>query len=123
MTDEIIAQTGNTKVEVQHLDLSSLASVRKFANNIIDTEPHLDVLINNAGAARVTQKLTEDGLLLGMQVNHFGPFLLTCLLVGMIINMFPRVRRVPYIVKLYFHKLLVPLSTYCILLHHSHFFF
>jgi NAD(P)-dependent dehydrogenase (short-subunit alcohol dehydrogenase family) len=82
--DEIIAQTGNTKVEVQHLDLSSLASVRKFATNIINTEPHLNVLINNAGATRVGQKLTEDGLLLGMQVNHFGPFLLTSLLVGMI---------------------------------------
>lgn len=94
MTDEIIAQTGNTNVEVQHLDLSSLASVRKFANNIIDTEPHLDVLINNAGATRVGQKLTEDGLLLGMQVNHFGPYLLTCLLVGMIINTVPRVRHV-----------------------------
>ncbi|KDR07954.1 Retinol dehydrogenase 11 [Zootermopsis nevadensis] len=92
--DEIIAQTGNTNVEVQHLDLSSLASVRKFANNIINTEPHLDVLINNAGATRVGQKLTEDGLLLGMQVNHFGPYLLTCLLVGMIINTVPRVRHV-----------------------------
>ncbi|PNF15558.1 Retinol dehydrogenase 11 [Cryptotermes secundus] len=82
--DEIIASTGNAKVEVQHLDLSSLASVRKFANNIIDTEPHLDVLINNAGATRVEQKLTDDGLLLGMQVNHFGHFLLTCLLVDLL---------------------------------------
>jgi hypothetical protein len=88
-TDEIIASTGNTKVEVQHLDLSSLASVRKFARNIIDTEPRLDVLINNAGATRVEQKLTEDGLLLGMQVNHFGHFLLTCLLVGKFIIIFP----------------------------------
>lgn len=82
--DEIIASTGNAKVEVQHLDLSSLASVRKFANNIINTEPHLDVLINNAGATRVKQKITEDGILLGMQVNHFGPFLLTCLLTGLL---------------------------------------
>ena len=81
--DDIIASTGNAIVEVQHLDLSSLASVRKFALNIINTEPRLDVLINNAGATRVKQKITEDGLLLGMQVNHFGPFLLTCLLTAM----------------------------------------
>jgi NAD(P)-dependent dehydrogenase (short-subunit alcohol dehydrogenase family) len=80
-------------VEVQHLDLSSLASVRKFASSIINTEPRLDVLINNAGAARVGQKLTEDGILLGMQVNHFGPFLLTCLLVGMF-NIFLKVVQV-----------------------------
>jgi hypothetical protein len=93
-TDEIIASTGNAKVEVQHLDLSSLASVRKFANNIINPEPHLDVLINTAGATRVKQKITEDGILLGMQVNHFGPFLLTCLLTGKFIIIFYKVRDV-----------------------------
>jgi NAD(P)-dependent dehydrogenase (short-subunit alcohol dehydrogenase family) len=99
MTDEIIASTGNAKVEVQHLDLSSLASVRKFANNIINTEPHLDVLINNAGATRVKQKITEDGLLLGMQVNHFGPFLLTCLLTGKFIMISSKVRDVKISIK------------------------
>ncbi|GFG37269.1 hypothetical protein Cfor_10962 [Coptotermes formosanus] len=36
------------------------------------------------GATRVKQKITEDGLLLGMQVNHFGPFLLTCLLTDLL---------------------------------------
>lgn len=71
-------------MEVQHLDLSSLASVRKFANKIINKEPRLDVLVNNAGVAGVRNKITADNLQLGMQVNHFGPFLLTCLLVGKI---------------------------------------
>lgn len=69
-------------MEVRHLDLSSLDSVRKFANNIINTEPRLDVLVNNAGAAGIGKKITADNLLLGMQVNYFGPFLLTCLLLG-----------------------------------------
>lgn len=107
MTDEIIASTGNTKVEVQHLDLSSLASVRKFANNIINTEPRLDVLINNAGAARVGQKITEDGLLLGMQVNHFGPFLLTCLLTGNFMIIISKVSSVKICIKQYFSVLVV----------------
>ncbi|XP_021940126.1 retinol dehydrogenase 11-like isoform X2 [Zootermopsis nevadensis] len=80
--DEIIKRTENTKVEVQHLDLSSPASIRKFANNIINTEPRVDILINNAGATGLGNKKTEDNLQIGMQVNHFGPFLLTCLLVG-----------------------------------------
>jgi len=91
------------------LDLGSLDSVRKFANNIINTEPHLDVLINNAGATRVGQKLTEDRLLLGMQVNHFGPFLLTCLLVGKFIM----VRNIGRYHKAVFYHLpncLMPLS-------------
>jgi NAD(P)-dependent dehydrogenase (short-subunit alcohol dehydrogenase family) len=88
LTVDIVATTGNSLVEVQRLDLSSLTSVRKFANNIIDTEPHLDVLINNAGAGGIKNKITADNLQLGMQVNHFGSFLLTCLLVGKTISSF-----------------------------------
>ncbi|KAJ4431260.1 hypothetical protein ANN_19857 [Periplaneta americana] len=82
--DEIIASTGNINVKVQHLDLSSLSSVRQFAEHINKTELRLDVLINNAGAAGMNHKLTRDNLSIGMQVNHFGPFLLTCLLVGLL---------------------------------------
>jgi NAD(P)-dependent dehydrogenase (short-subunit alcohol dehydrogenase family) len=81
-TADIVGSTGNNMVEVRHLDLSSLNSVRQFARDIINTEPHLDVLINNAGAAGFKNKMTSDNLQLGMQVNHFGPFLLTCLLLG-----------------------------------------
>ncbi|PNF15543.1 Retinol dehydrogenase 14 [Cryptotermes secundus] len=81
---DIVASTGNNMVEVRHLDLSSLGSVRRFANNIINTETRLDVLINNAGAAGFKNKMTADNLQLGMQVNHFGPFLLTCLLLGLL---------------------------------------
>jgi NAD(P)-dependent dehydrogenase (short-subunit alcohol dehydrogenase family) len=82
MTAEIVKRTENERVEVHHLDLSSLASVRKFANNIIKTEPSVDILINNAGTTGLGNKHTADNLQIGMQVNHFGPFLLTCLLVG-----------------------------------------
>lgn len=81
---DIVASTGNNMVEVRYLDLSSMDSVRQFANNIINTEPRLDVLINNAGAAGLKNKMTADNLQLGMQVNHFGPFLLTCLLLGLL---------------------------------------
>jgi len=79
--DEIVKQTENDRVEVHHLDLTSLASIRKFAENIINTEPRVDILINNAGATGLGNKQTADNLQIGMQVNHFGPFLLTCLLV------------------------------------------
>lgn len=82
ITDEIVTKTENNKVEVHHLDLTSLASIRKFAENIINTEPRVDILINNAGATGLGNKQTADNLQIGMQVNHFGPFLLTCLLVG-----------------------------------------
>ena len=91
-SDEIITKTGNKKVSVQHLDLSSFASVRKFAIEFIKAEKRLDILVNNAGAGGIGNKKTVDGLVTGMQVNHFGPFLLTCLLLGKVVIHF-----VPYV--------------------------
>lgn len=64
------------------LDLSSLKSVRQFAQTIIETENRLDILVNNAAASGLGSKRTADDLHMSMQVNHFGPFLLTLLLVG-----------------------------------------
>lgn len=81
-TEEIIAHSNNPNVEVRYLDLTSLATVRQFAEDIIKTESHLEILVNNAGAGGLGKKNTVDNLQIGMQVNHFGPFLLTCLLVG-----------------------------------------
>ncbi|XP_063391069.1 retinol dehydrogenase 11-like [Cydia fagiglandana] len=78
--DQIVAATGNPDVHYLHLDLASLNSVRRFANNINTSQERLDILINNAAIYGSELVKTEDGLLLGMQVNHYGPFLLTCLL-------------------------------------------
>ena len=80
--DDIITRSNNPNVEVRYLDLTSLATVRQFAKDIIKTESHLEILVNNAGAGGLGSKKTVDNLQIGMQVNHFGPFLLTCLLVG-----------------------------------------
>jgi Dehydrogenases with different specificities (related to short-chain alcohol dehydrogenases) len=80
--DDIITRSNNPNVEVHYLDLTSLATVRQFAKDIIKTESYLEILVNNAGAGGLGSKKTVDNLQIGMQVNHFGPFLLTCLLVG-----------------------------------------
>ncbi|EFX61446.1 hypothetical protein DAPPUDRAFT_273379 [Daphnia pulex] len=53
---------GNNNVVVNQLDLASLASVRQFASEILENEPRLDILINNAGCVTVEKKLTDDGL-------------------------------------------------------------
>lgn len=82
--DQIIACSNNPNVEVRYLDLTSLATIRQFAKDIIKTESHLEILVNNAGAGGLGTKTTVDNLQIGMQVNHFGPFLLTCLLVGLL---------------------------------------
>lgn len=80
--EQIIRITENKDVEAKHLDLTSLQSVRKFANNITANEERLDILIHNAEVSSLGNKHTDDGLNATMQVNHFGPFLLTHLLTG-----------------------------------------
>lgn len=80
--DDIVATTGNRDVLIRHVDLLSLRSVREFAAGVLASERRLDVLVNNAGAGGLPHKYTEDGIVMGMQANHFGPFLLTCLLLG-----------------------------------------
>lgn len=73
-------RTNNQNVEFYELDLSSLASVHAFSQRILDQEPHVDILINNAGVMYPGYSATEDGLELHMAVNHLGHFLLTNLL-------------------------------------------
>jgi len=68
------AMAGN--VEVRHLDLADLTSVRRFADSI-DT---VDILINNAGVMGQTLPDTADGFEAHMGTNHLGHFALTCLL-------------------------------------------
>lgn len=85
----IVKVTKNKSVRYIYLDLSSLSSVRKFVDEFKNTEAKLDVLVNNAGASGMGKKMTEDGIIRDMQVNHFGPFLLTVLLTPMLIKSAP----------------------------------
>jgi len=66
-----------TEVQVLNADLSSQASVRTLAAEILAGQPRIDVLINNAGAIYGSRQLTVDGLELTWAVNHLAPFLLT----------------------------------------------
>lgn len=83
LTDDIVKTSSNQNVIVKKLDLSSQRSIREFAADILKSESRLDVLIHNAGTAESKTRVTEDGLELTMATNHFGPFLLTHLLIGM----------------------------------------
>lgn len=82
--EEIVKFSGNEDVHCKQLDLAHLSSVREFCTHILNTEKRLDVLINNAGAGKIGNYKTEDGIHIGMQVNYFGPFLLTCLLLPLL---------------------------------------
>ncbi|XP_053203781.1 retinol dehydrogenase 14-like [Panonychus citri] len=81
---EIESFTSN-KVLTVHLDLTSLQSVRQCASTILSSVDRLDILINNAGmAGNPKRKVTIDGFEQVMQVNHFGPWLFTRLLLPLV---------------------------------------
>ena len=63
-------------VEVSHLDLADLTSVRKFAESV----KGVDVLVNNAGVLGLPLSRTADGFEMHMGINYLGHFALTCLL-------------------------------------------
>lgn len=67
------------------LDLSSQQSVREFAAEILTNETKIDVLIHNSGCASTSvKKKSVDGIELTMATNHYGPFLLTHLLIDLL---------------------------------------
>lgn len=72
----------NSRIEVMSLDLSSLKSVRQFAEDFCTAYDRLDLLINNAGIMVPTYTLTEDGFESQLGVNYLGHFLLTGLLLN-----------------------------------------
>ncbi|MFT7813368.1 retinol dehydrogenase 14-like, partial [Arapaima gigas] len=76
------APPGQAVVKV--LDLGSLRSVRRFCEQIIEEEPRIDVLINNAGVYQCPYSKTEDGFEVQFGVNHLGHFLLTSLLLDLL---------------------------------------
>jgi len=79
--DRIKAASPNAVVALQELDLSSLDSVRKAADELRAAHPRIDLLINNAGVMYVpTREITKDGFEMQFGTNHLGHFALTGLL-------------------------------------------
>lgn len=78
--ESILQETSNASVHVLQLDLSSMASVRKFANEFKSLNLPLNILINNAGVMACPYQLSTDGIELQFATNHIGHFLLTSLL-------------------------------------------
>ena len=68
------------------IDLSSLQSVRKFAEDFKMKFDRLDLLINNAGIMMSPHKETEDGFENQFATNFLGHFALTGLLLPLLLN-------------------------------------
>ncbi|XP_061352857.1 short-chain dehydrogenase TIC 32, chloroplastic-like isoform X6 [Gastrolobium bilobum] len=78
--EAIVKEIPKAKVDVMELDLSSMASVRKFVLEFNSSGLPLNILINNAGICATPFTLSKDNIELQFATNHLGHFLLTNLL-------------------------------------------
>ena len=69
--------TPTLDVELYTADLSDLGSVRRATARILEREPRLDVLVNNAGALLPERTLSVDGFEMTFATMVLGPFVLT----------------------------------------------
>ncbi|CAI0414526.1 unnamed protein product [Linum tenue] len=77
--EAILKEIPTAKLDVMHLDLSSLASVKRFASEYVSSGLPLNLLINNAGMM-CPYMLSTDNIEMQFATNHVGHFLLTHLL-------------------------------------------
>ena len=80
----ILADVRTAQLDELVVDLSDLASVRRAAAEAAGLGP-IHLLVNNAGVMGTPYHRTGDGLELQLATNHFGPFLLTGLLLPQLV--------------------------------------
>ena len=83
---EILAEHPDAQLEIRRIDLADLASIQEFAEGLAADEPHLDLLVNNAGVmVPPTRITTKDGFELQFGSNFLGPFALTVRLLPLVL--------------------------------------
>ncbi|KAJ4839884.1 Short-chain dehydrogenase TIC 32, chloroplastic [Turnera subulata] len=116
--EAITKEIPSAKVDAMELDLSSMASVQKFASDFNSSGRPLNLLINNAGIMAIPFTLSKDNIELQFATNHLGHFLLTNLLLdvmkktareskreGRIVNVSSDMHHFPYREGIRFDKL------------------
>ncbi|OKL61248.1 hypothetical protein UA08_03427 [Talaromyces atroroseus] len=85
-SDALRAETLYNRIDILDLDLASLDSVKKCADEFDKKENRLDLLFLNAGVASTPPALTQEGFEYQFGINHMGHALLTQLLVPKMIQ-------------------------------------
>ena len=86
---EMIDQSGNPDIRFEIADLSLMAEVRGLAARLIEAEPEIHVLVNNAGVLFPERGETTEGVEQTLATNLLGHFLLTNLLIPRLIESQP----------------------------------
>jgi len=86
VVSEIKSKYPQATLDLIHLDLGDLKSVRKCAEEIRGKFSQINILINNAGLLYTDGVIrkTVDEFEVHMGVNHLGPFLFTMLLLDLV---------------------------------------
>lgn len=75
--ETIRAAVPNASLELVALDLSSQASTKEAAAQIVAAHPSIDLLINNAGVMAIGESRTVDGYETQFGVDHLGHWTFT----------------------------------------------
>ena len=81
---EISGASDNDRVQYYLADLSSLAEVRRLAEEVRAGHDRLDVLVNNAGVIMPERTESKNGIELTFAVNYLSHFLLTRMLLPLL---------------------------------------
>jgi NAD(P)-dependent dehydrogenase (short-subunit alcohol dehydrogenase family) len=78
--ERIRAAVPGASLELVPLDLSSQASVKQAAEQILAAHDQVDLLVNNAGVMGISEARTVDGFEMQFGVDHLGHWTLSALL-------------------------------------------
>ncbi len=74
--EEVKKKTGNTMVEMVHVDYSDIISIKKFIKTIRDKYSPLDIVISNAAMVPRQSRKTPQGLEEMFMVNYLSKFMM-----------------------------------------------
>ena len=74
--ERVKQQSGSEKVTMEHVDLSDIKSIMKFADELKKKYDKIDILVCNAAVVPKKSRKTPQGLEQMFMVNYFAKFLL-----------------------------------------------
>ncbi|MFV0460752.1 MAG: oxidoreductase [Actinomycetales bacterium] len=84
---DILASHPGASVQVRHLDLADLSSIKEFSDTLFAEGQPVDLLLNNAGVMMLPKRYeTVDGLEMQLGTNFFGHFALTVRLLPLLLT-------------------------------------